>query len=303
MCKNVFKVENIPNDTKHMKGMVNNMKKLAALFLALLMVSVLLITSTAETAPPTIYISKIDNGLAFESDALIMTPAFGDSILKIVKTVTSASDAEVKIGTDTHQFKWWGVAVCEWDDTEKAYVITAFKPADGNPATFEIPDNGFVLAVHVTDQTNDSTAFSELNKTGRAALAVGEKIYLYNINIAKATIQTSGTFASKFEEAGIEKGIEKGTELLDKDGEAYSGELVFDNFETESIITIGAPLADTTLKAYDPTAEVDESEPVAESEEPESKTETPDTGETVVPFIVLIGASAIGAYAISRKRK
>ena len=278
-----------------------SMKKFAALFLALLMVSVLFVTASADETVPVINISKIDNALAFESDALIMTPAFGDSILKTVKTVTKADNTEVKIGTE-HKFVWWYVATCEWDTTEKAYVVKSYKSCDGQPVTnVDIPDNGFVLAVHVTDQTNDSTEFANSNKAGVNALAVGSKLYLYNINIAKATIKTSGTFASSFEEAGIAKAVAGGTELVDKDGEAYQGQLVFDNFKTDSFITVGAPSTDATLKAYDPTATVEESEAPAESEE--SKTETPDTSDPIVPVIALIGMSALGIIAVSKKRR
>ncbi|HBL84200.1 MAG: hypothetical protein A2Y17_07905 [Clostridiales bacterium GWF2_38_85] len=276
------------------------MKKIASLFLVLMLMIVLSASAIAVDDPPVIHVSKIDNALAFESDCLIMTPAFGDNILKAVKTITKEDETEAQIGTISHSFKWWAVAVCEWDDTEGAYVVTQLKGVDGIEASYDIPDNGFVVAIHITDQTNDSTAFAQSNVDGKNALAVGAKLYLYNINIANATIDTTGVFASLFEEAGIDAGVESGSAVADKDGEPYAGELVFDNFVTNSFIAVGTSSNDTSLTAYDPTAVVEESE----ADESEASTEEPPiTGDSIVIFAIIAVISLAGAAVISKARR
>ncbi len=107
--------------------------------------------------------TQIDKVVYASNETIIFTPAYGDFILP--------RDAQ------SSTYDWWTVLICDWSDKDGCYtVISKDAPrANSSPKFALIPDGGFTVATC-------SALFDKVD--------VGDKVYLSNIDIKKASLDS-----------------------------------------------------------------------------------------------------------------
>lgn len=244
---------------------MKNFKKLLALALTMMMlVSALCVMSVHADDGRKFWVSHINKDDTFANASVIFTEAYmKENNFETIGDITAAYKARMgaeveKVDPDwnnahtDHKYQSYYTLACQWNAENGRYeVVTAVALAKSGAVT--CPENGFVITMHADrdiagkePHNYPSTKFGEKNlgQPGSAEYITAtywksfanQPVYLYNIDLEKASIVTSGTFESKLSAAGIAKGLT----------EDYS------NFTSESYITVGGEDSAATVDAYFP---------------------------------------------------
>ncbi len=245
---------------------MKNFKKLIALALTVMMlVSALCVMSVhAEGDGRKFWVSHINKDDVFSNASVIFTEQFmKENNFKVLGDVTAAYKARMgaeiakidaawnDVHTD-HKFSQFFTLACQWNaENERYEIVTAVNGEKSS--NVECPENGFILTMHADRDVNGqpphnypSTKFGEKN-LGQPATPeymspaywktfVNQPVYLYNIDVEAATIITSGKFESKMSAEGLANGHVE----------------VFENFSSESYITVGGVDSAASVAAFVP---------------------------------------------------
>ena len=245
---------------------MKNLKKLLSMTMVVLMLAAMFcvvnVSAGVSGGVGKLYVSHFNQDDVYSNAAVIFTKEYlGDKTLADVSAEYKGRMNDKLNSVDPtwtgnyadHGFSSYIGLVCTWNEENAYYEVT--KVANyGECSGLSCPDNGFIFAMHHDDDVGGtkhnypSNAFSNLNFDGKMTGALradwnalaNQPVYLYNIDLTKieagSGIQTSGKFFSKMSEVGLDNGLKE----------------VFDNFKTESYLSVGQEDADATVAPYEP---------------------------------------------------
>ena len=147
--------------------------------------------STALEAEYSLGINAINN-CSGEGQATILTPDWGVDTYQRTKNT----------------FPWWKLAVFEWNEYERAYILTELDLSTGSvrDKCAIIPKNGFVLAVNLGNNYASSGGVNYINQTATytfeklSLLKPGAKAYLTGIDIEEGTFEYTGNIYKYYDD-------------------------------------------------------------------------------------------------------
>ena len=159
-------------------------KALAVILTAVLFLALVPSLSLAfGTADGTMAITHINQRNAYEGAGIIIDGAKYE-----------------KIG-DLGNYAWWTVLVFDWDETDGCYKLTGMDLNSNNKdkSSMEIPRTGFAYGACVGNDYSGSGGINYKQTTRMSdsialakTLQIGDKAYLYGVNLANAQIKNNG---------------------------------------------------------------------------------------------------------------
>lgn len=261
---------------------MKNFKRLIAVTMVLMMlVSAICVVNVSAAGGRKLLVSHINQEDVFSNASVIFTKKFmDDNGYVTLGDVTAgykskmgdkvaAIDPEWNSHHTDHKFGQYYSLVCQWNEDNARYEVIEAGSTKACP-NMVCPENGFILAIHCDRDINGqephnypSTKFAEQNlgQPGTANYVtatywkslVNQPIYLYNIDIEAATVQTTGTFDSKMSEAGLANGMVEVYENFSSDSYVFVCEEDPDNanFYEPKNITVSFTKIDKLISAYE----------------------------------------------------
>lgn len=211
------------------------------------------VPAVSAAAPKKIWVSHFNDTESWANESIIFTRSgIGERTLGDL-TATEPPGATTADVLYDHRFANYYTLVCAWDNERGAYVVQQLSWEGSDSvganlaASFSVPDNGFILAVHmdaIVYESHISIEFGRRNLSGMTRGTwrsfEGAEVYLYNIDLEAATretaLQISGLFYSKLSEQGRANGWTE----------------VYESFTTESYVMIGGEDPDAIVSPYRP---------------------------------------------------